>query len=178
VGLDYTGHCKCRPPCGREEDCLARRMGWQHAYLERVLPILYEWDLTLVLHCRDKGDGSAARSVLELLQRLRLTLLRIHKHCFSGGREEVKSWLETCPHVYFGISSLVRTNKDLQAAVPEIPFDHIILESDAPYLPRYGTTPWTSFGLTLEVLCPLLRIPATVLLQRATSNSWRAYCLA
>jgi Tat protein secretion system quality control protein TatD with DNase activity len=75
-------------------------------YLERILPLLYEWDLTLVLLCRDKGDGSAAWSVLELLHRLRLTHVQIHKHCFSGSREEVKSWLHMLLLGARGLSSV------------------------------------------------------------------------
>ena len=59
----------------------------------------------IVLHVRDKGDGRAAKEVLNLLVELNLINAKIHHLCFVGGEEEYREWSTTLPNCVFSISS-------------------------------------------------------------------------
>ncbi len=56
-------------------------------------------------------------------------------HCFTGTRGEMQEYLDM--GLYIGITGWVcdeRRGHDLQAAVPHLPLDRLLLETDAPYL--------------------------------------------
>lgn len=65
-------------------------------------------------------------------------------HCFTEGPDSVKAIRETVPEALFGIGGVCtfKNAGQLTAAIPEIGIDHIVLETDAPYLapvPHRGT---------------------------------------
>lgn len=56
-------------------------------------------------------------------------------HCFTGTAEQMKAYLDM--GLYIGVTGWVcdeRRGHDLQAAIPELPLDRLLLETDAPYL--------------------------------------------
>ena len=56
-------------------------------------------------------------------------------HCFTGGRSELEDYLALDLHI--GVTGWVsdeRRGQDLRDAVPHIPADRLMLETDAPYL--------------------------------------------
>jgi TatD DNase family protein len=56
-------------------------------------------------------------------------------HCFTGNCAEMEDYLEM--GLYIGITGWIcdeRRGHDLQAAVPHLPLDRLLLETDAPYL--------------------------------------------
>jgi len=56
-------------------------------------------------------------------------------HCFTGSCVEMDEYLEM--GLYIGITGWIcdeRRGHDLQAAVPHLPLDRLLLETDAPYL--------------------------------------------
>jgi TatD DNase family protein len=56
-------------------------------------------------------------------------------HCFTGGVAELETYLGMGLHI--GVTGWVcdeRRGQDLRAAVPRIPGDRLLLETDAPYL--------------------------------------------
>jgi len=56
-------------------------------------------------------------------------------HCFTGKRAEMEEYLEM--GLYIGVTGWVcdeRRGHDLQDAVPHLPLDRLLLETDAPYL--------------------------------------------
>ena len=60
-------------------------------------------------------------------------------HCFTGGPAEAESYLELGLHI--GITGWIldeRRNHDLLKAIPLLPLDRVLLETDSPYLlPRH-----------------------------------------
>lgn len=90
-----------------------------------------EHALPLFLHERDAKDA-----FFELLSHYRPKLLGgAVLHCFTGS----KSWLERLLplDIYFGITGWVcdeRRGQELREAVPLIPNDRLLIETDAPYL--------------------------------------------
>ena len=61
-------------------------------------------------------------------------------HCFTGGPAEAESYLEL--GLYIGITGWIldeRRNHELLKAIPAIPLDRVLLETDSPYLlPRHA----------------------------------------
>jgi TatD DNase family protein len=56
-------------------------------------------------------------------------------HCFTGGRRELDAYLELGLHI--GVTGWVcdeRRGQGLREAVPHIPLDRLLVETDAPYL--------------------------------------------
>jgi TatD DNase family protein len=56
-------------------------------------------------------------------------------HCFTGGPAEMAEYLDMGFHI--GVTGWIcdeRRGHDLQEAVKELPFDRVLIETDAPYL--------------------------------------------
>ena len=82
------------------------------------------------LHQRDAhGDFTA------ILKEFRGTLSGGVAHCFTGSRSELEEYLAL--DLYIGVTGWVndeRRGQDLREAVPHIPGDRLMVETDAPYL--------------------------------------------
>ena len=134
VGLDYTNSCLSDHD---KEDCSVsyRQIEEQHQFLRLVFKLFKQDDnKVLILHVRDKGDGSAARDVLSLLEEYGLQDARIHRNCFVGGKEEYETWSKTLPNCYFSLArrSLEEIGTETWALLGENK-DRLILETNAPY---------------------------------------------
>ena len=122
IGLDY--HYK------RED---------QHRFVQHLW-FLYQLDLAwrrqkpVILHVRNAHEDA-------------LRILRLHParklggvvHCFYASREIAQAYLDLGYHIGIGGSLLQTEDRagDLLAAVPHIPLERILLETDAPYILPY-----------------------------------------
>jgi TatD DNase family protein len=82
------------------------------------------------LHQRDAHDDFAA-----ILREFRGGLSGGVAHCFTGGRSELEEYLALDLHI--GVTGWVndeRRGQLLREAVPHIPADRLMVETDAPYL--------------------------------------------
>lgn len=82
------------------------------------------------LHQREAHSDFAA-----ILRDARAGLAGGVAHCFTGGRSELEEYLGL--DLYIGVTGWVsdeRRGADLRAAVPHIPANRLLLETDAPYL--------------------------------------------
>jgi TatD DNase family protein len=82
------------------------------------------------LHQRDAHDDFAA-----ILREQISSLSGGVAHCFTGGPAEMDEYLAM--GLYIGITGWVcdeRRGHNLQAAIPSLPLDRLLLETDAPYL--------------------------------------------
>lgn len=91
----------------------------------------------LFLHERD-----AHADLLGILRERGSSLPRCVVHCFTGSAEHARAYLDA--GFYLGVTGWVgqvRRNHDLLGALPFIPSDRLMLETDAPYLtpPGYKT---------------------------------------
>ncbi len=85
-------------------------------------------DLPIVIHCRD-----AFNELFELLEELNDNKLRGIFHCFTGNLEQAKQAIDY--GFYLGIGGVVTfKNAGLDKVVKEINLQHLVLETDAPYL--------------------------------------------
>lgn len=92
-----------------------------------------EWakdlDLPVIIHSRESNE-----ECLALVQAGQNGRLRGIFHCFSGTVEQAKRMVGL--GFYLGIGgTLTYSKSELPAVLKEIPLEHIVLETDAPYLP-------------------------------------------
>lgn len=94
--------------------------------------IQIEWakqqDLPIVIHCREAFD-----EIFEILSELKDEKLRGIFHCFSGTLEQAEKVINL--GFYLGIGGvLTYKNSGLDQVIAKIPLEHIVLETDSPYL--------------------------------------------
>lgn len=116
---------------------LQRRMLRAHAELAA------ETGLPLVIHNRDvKGSDEIARELVAILQSVAAEApLRGVFHCFGGPSWLTAEVLDLGFHIGLG-GTLTFKNAGVPETVADVPFDRVVLETDAPYLaptPHRGT---------------------------------------
>ncbi|CAC5420969.1 tatD [Mytilus coruscus] len=132
VGLDYTTTCICRP-CRNPSRCKEEaRRNQKEAFINMLLSARRK-SLPVIIHCRDCGDGSAAKRTLELILHHNLADMKFSRHCFEGTIEELTAW-QQLPTIMFGVSGkFIRDNTGLEV-IPRIPPHQLVLETDSPFL--------------------------------------------
>lgn len=87
-----------------------------------------KFDLPIVIHCREAFD-----EIFEILSELKDEKLRGIFHCFSGTLEQAEKVINL--GFYLGIGGvLTYKNSGLDQVVANIPLEHLVLETDSPYL--------------------------------------------
>lgn len=102
----------------------------QEKWFLAQLELACELGKPLFLHSRDAHPRLAG-----ILRAHRARLPQAVAHCFTGERDELRSYLEL--GLYVGITGWIcdeRRGKHLLGLVREIPRDRLLLETDAPYL--------------------------------------------
>ncbi len=122
IGLDY--HYK------REEQHRLK----QHIWFLYQLNLAWKMKLPVILHVRDAHEDA-------------LRILRMHParklggaiHCFYGSKEIAEQYLKLGYHIGIGgsVLQLEERAKDLWEAIPHIPLNRILVETDAPFIPPY-----------------------------------------
>ena len=122
IGLDY--HFK------REEQ---HRLT-QYLWFLYQLNLAWKRKLPVILHVRDAHEDA-------------LRILRMHParklggviHCFYGSKEIAEQYLKLGYHIGIGGSALQMEERaqDLWEAIPHIPLERILLETDAPFILPY-----------------------------------------
>ena len=109
---------------------------WDKSWLKQQQQILdeqiqwaLEWDLPLVIHCRE-----AFPQLFEVLRPYRNSSLKGVFHSFTGTADEAAELLEY-EHFLIGINGVVTFKKStLPEALAGVPLSKLVLETDAPYL--------------------------------------------
>ena len=122
IGLDY--HYK------REEQHRLK----QHLWFLNQLDLAWKRKLPVILHVRDAHEDA-------------LRILRMHParkkggviHCFYGDWKTAEQYLKLGYHIGIGgsVLQLEERAQDLWEAIPHIPLDRILLETDAPFILPY-----------------------------------------
>jgi TatD DNase family protein len=100
----------------------------QKKHFEKYIHLALEFDLPLVIHCRNAFDD-----LIKILDRYK-EMKRVIIHCFTGTDDEAKACLSR--GFYLSFSGIVTYKKslDLQKTCAQVPIDRILIETDAPYL--------------------------------------------
>ena len=101
----------------------------QEAVLDEQIQWALEWDLPLVIHCRE-----AFPELFRVLSPYKDTALRGVFHSFTGTMDEAAE-LMTYPHFMIGVNGVVTFKKStLPEVLKEVPLERLVLETDSPYL--------------------------------------------
>ena len=101
----------------------------QRIVLNRQLRWALDYDLPVVIHCRE-----AFEAICEVMEPYRETPLRGIFHCFTGTEDEARRIL-SFPGFLIGIGGVVTFKKStLPEVLHHIPLERLVLETDAPYL--------------------------------------------
>jgi len=107
-------------------DHLQKNRSLQREFLSRYLFLSLELHLPLIFHCREEFDdlfaitkGKNARCMI---------------HCFTGTYEDAKEAISR--GWYISLSGVItfKKSEELRAIVKKIPLEHILIETDTPYL--------------------------------------------
>ena len=122
IGLDY--HYK------REEQHRLK----QYIWFIYQLNLAWKMKLPVILHVRDAHDDA-----LRILKWHPARKLGGVIHCFYGSKEIAEQYLKLGYHIGIGgsVLQLEERAKDLWGAVPHIPMDRILVETDAPFILPY-----------------------------------------
>ena len=123
IGLDYN------------RDLSPRNV--QRAALEAQVELACTLNKPLFLHERE-----AAQDLLAILDNVKGRLPRCVVHCFTGTEAVARQYGER--GFYLGITGWIgqkHRNHDLLQALPAIPAERLLLETDAPYLTPPGYAP-------------------------------------
>ncbi len=130
-----------------------------------------ELDLPIILHCRESFDD-----VLAVMQDEQDGSLRGIFHCFSGSKEDAEKILELGGFL-MGIGGVLTFKKstELREAVRDIPIEHLVLETDAPYLspvPFRGKRNESSYvRFVAETLAEVKGISAEAVAEATSANA-------
>jgi TatD DNase family protein len=132
-----------------------------------------EKNLPIVIHCRDAFD-----EIFEVLEDVKDNQLFGIFHCFSGDLEQAKKAISF--NMKLGIGGVVTfKNGKIDQFLNEIPLEHIVLETDAPYLaptPYRGKRNESSYiTKVLDKLVEIYNVPAQEIAQITTENSKKIF---
>lgn len=99
----------------------------QDAFRQQIL-LAKQYQLPIVIHCRDAFD-----EVFEILEEMKDPLLYGIFHCFTGNLAQARRAIDL--NMKLGIGGVVTfKNGKIDQFLNAIALDHIVLETDSPYL--------------------------------------------
>ena len=106
----------------------------QHFWFLYQLNLAWKLKLPVILHVRD-----AHQDALRILRRHPTRKLGGVIHCFYGSKQIAEQYLKLGYHIGIGgsVLQLEERAKDLWDAIPYIPLDRILIETDAPFILPY-----------------------------------------
>lgn len=159
IGLDYYWSTEFK-----EQQIMAFRKQIQWAI---------QLDLPINIHSRNSTDD-----VIAILRDMKHPLLRGIFHCFSGNAQQAKEVVDL--GFYLGIGGVLTYKKsELPAAIADIPLQHLVLETDAPYLspePYRGKRNESAYLMQVaEKLAALKNTTVEQVANITTENATRIY---
>ncbi|MDP2336858.1 MAG: TatD family hydrolase [Bacteroidota bacterium] len=132
-----------------------------------------QMNLPIIIHCREAFD-----EIFEILEELKDDKLRGIFHCFTGSTEQAKKVIGL--RFYLGIGGvLTYKNSGLDKVVQDISPEHLVLETDSPYLtpvPFRGKPNESSYLVYVaQKLADLKQVPLEELARITTKNSERVF---
>jgi TatD DNase family protein len=127
----------------------------------------------LIVHARESNGPC-----LDLVREGQDSRLRGIFHCFSGTLEEAREMVDLGFMLGIG-GTLTYPKSELPAVLREIPLEHIVLETDAPYLPpvpHRGKRNESSYiPVIAEMLSEVKVLPLSQIARVTTDNAMRMF---
>ena len=106
----------------------------QHLWFLYQLNLAWKLKLPVILHVRDAHEDALRRLSMHPARKLGGVV-----HCFYGSWEIAEQYLKLGYHIGIGgsVLQLEERAKDLWEAIPHIPLERILIETDAPFILPY-----------------------------------------
>lgn len=145
-----------------QQEAFAIQIGWAK-----------EMGLPIVIHCREAFD-----EVFEVLEQHKDEKLFGILHCFTGNVEQAKRCIDL--GFYLGIGGVLTYKKaGLDLVLYDIPLEHIVLETDSPYLapvPFRGKPNESSYLIHIaKKVAELYQLPVEEVAEITTANSRKIF---
>jgi TatD DNase family protein len=132
-----------------------------------------KYDLPLIIHCR-----KSTYETIALLKELQDGTLRGIFHCFGGSWEEAQEIIKL--GFLMGIGGVVTyKNGGLKEVLPKIDMQHLVLETDAPYLtpePHRGKRNESSYvPIIARKVAEYKNLPLEEVMQKTTENALQLF---
>lgn len=163
--------------CGLDYDRMFSSKENQNRCLEKQIALAEKLNKPLFLHERNASD--------DLIKRFkRHPDICKHSviHCFTGDKEVLKKYLSMGFSI--GITGWIcdeRRGRELREAVPVIPLDRILIETDAPYLTPKNVPGLDRINVPQNItyvareLAKYMNVPEAALMERAKENTERIF---
>jgi len=146
----------------------------QQAAFRRFIELARSVNKPVVCHIRDAHDDARA-----ILRESRAAELGCVIHCFTGTPDDARAYAEMDCYVSFSGIVTYKTAQPLRDAVPLVPRERLMIETDCPYLapvPRRGKRNEPSFVVhTAEVVAREVGLAVEELAALTTANACRVY---
>ena len=147
----------------------------QQDALDRQIQWALEWDLPVVIHCRE-----AFPALFEVLQPYKQTKLTGILHSFTGNQEEAVEVLSYSGFM-IGVNGVVTFKKSTlpQVLSDVVPLNRVVLETDSPYLapvPKRGKRNESAFVLHVaEKISDIYGLPFSEVDAMTTRNAQQIF---
>jgi TatD DNase family protein len=115
--------------CGMDFYRPGYNISWQQQLFQAQIELSIQYDKALVVHSRDCPEAT-----LEVLDRYRQQLSRVVMHCYSYDTTMAHKLADRGWLLGIGGSFTYPKNNSLRQAVKSVGIEHIVLETDAPFL--------------------------------------------
>jgi TatD DNase family protein len=140
----------------------------------RFIELAREVHKPVVCHIRDAHDDAR-----RILREHHARELGVIIHCFTGTPDDARAYTELDCYVSFSGIVTYKTAQPLRDAVPLVPKDRLLIETDCPYLapvPKRGKRNEPGFLVhTAEVVAREAGMDFEGLARQTTENALRAY---
>ncbi|MFI5220744.1 MAG: TatD family hydrolase [Bacteroidia bacterium] len=159
VGLDYYWSLEFKE---QQITAFKKQLNWA-----------IEMELPVIIHSRNSTAG-----IISIIKEMSDAKLRGIFHCFSGNEKEANEIIEL--GFYLGIGGVLTfKNSGLDKAIQNIPVEHLVLETDAPYLspvPHRGKRNESSYiPLVARKLSEIKNIPVEKIAGISSENSKKIF---
>jgi TatD DNase family protein len=154
-----------------EKDFIAQQV----EAFERQMRWAKKLNLPIAIHCRD-----AFEEIFTSLEREQDGTLRGVLHCFTGNAAQAERCITLGMHL--GIGGVVTfKNGGVAEAIADVPMQHLLLETDAPYLapnPHRGKRNETAYvRLVAEKVAEVKGLPVDEVARITSENAFRLFNL-
>lgn len=101
----------------------------QISAFKKQINIAKELKLPIALHLRDSHEEA-----LKVLNEIGFDKYGTLLHCFNLGPEELKPWVDAGCYIALGGAFTFKNNLETKKALPLIPLDKLLIETDAPFM--------------------------------------------
>jgi TatD DNase family protein len=100
----------------------------QEEALKIQIALAEKYQLPIIIHCRN-----SFRETIEIIKSVKTDQLKGIFHCFSGNKEEAEEVISLGFKIGIGGVATFK-NGGLDKVIPHINLEHLVLETDSPYL--------------------------------------------